>query len=59
MTYDYLCDSCKQEFSIEQKITEDPVSKCVHCSSSEVKRVINNEAGFVLKGSGWSKDGYN
>ena len=58
MTYDYLCSSCGLEFDVEQKITDQPVSNCPKCSSENVRRVISNEGGFVLKGSRWSKDGY-
>lgn len=54
-TYEYYCKSCG-EFEIEQRITEDVLSKCPTCKK-KVKRLIS-ASSFILKGNGWYKDGY-
>ncbi len=55
--YEYACDKCDREFEVEQRITEDPIEACPHCSSDQVKRLIS-KTSFVLKGSGWYSDLY-
>lgn len=58
-TYDYECKKCTYTFEAEQKISEAPLKKCVRegCTG-DVKRTIPRATSFVLKGSGWFKDGY-
>ena len=55
--YEYACENCDKEFEVEQRITEDPIRTCPHCSSDQVKRLIS-KTSFVLKGSGWYSDLY-
>ena len=55
--YEYACGGCKREFEAEQRITEDPLQSCPHCSSDQVKRLIS-KTSFVLKGGGWYSDLY-
>lgn len=50
--YEYACDDCQQVFEVEQRITEDPLTTCVLCEGTKVKRLIS-QTSFVLKGSGW------
>lgn len=57
MTYEYRCDPCKKEYELDQKITEDPQKTCIFCGQQTAKRLISNP-NFILKGSGWFKDGY-
>lgn len=57
-TYTYACDSCKQEFELEQKISEDPIKECKFCGQA-VKRIIVPGSTFQLKGGGWFNQGYN
>jgi putative FmdB family regulatory protein len=56
-TYSYICDGCGKSFELEQRITEDPIKKCVLCGKSEARRQIVS-ANFILKGGGWYSDGY-
>ena len=58
MTYDYICNACKFEFQLEQPITADPEKSCPKCGKLESKRLISVGPGFLLKGTGWFKDGY-
>lgn len=57
MTYDYICKNCDHEFSVEQKITDNPISKCPKCGKLQAKRQISG-CNFVLKGDGWASSGY-
>lgn len=58
MTYEYMCTECKHEWELEQRITEDAVTKCPKCKKKAAKRLISNSGGFRLKGGGWSPTGY-
>jgi putative FmdB family regulatory protein len=42
---------------MDQKITEEAVRKCPHCGEDKARRLISSN-NFILKGSGWFKDGY-
>jgi putative FmdB family regulatory protein len=55
--YEYTCSGCDQEFEADQRITEDPIQSCPHCSSKKVKRLIS-KTSFHLKGGGWYSDLY-
>jgi len=58
-TYVYECSNCKQRIELVQKITEKTAPLCMdeRCSLREMDTVIVPFT-FVLKGSGWAKDGY-
>lgn len=60
-TYDYRCEACGQEVELVQKISEKEAPVCLNtsCSSygTEMETVIG-ATSFILKGSGWAKDGY-
>ncbi len=61
-TYEYKC-TFGHEFEEIQKITDDALTVCPimishdHVCEAEVTRLIS-ATNFVLKGSGWAKDGY-
>ena len=55
--YEYACGKCKNEFEVEQRITDDPIKTCPACRSRKVKRLIS-KTSFVLKGGGWYSDLY-
>lgn len=62
MTYLYLCD-VHGEFEVDQKISDSPLTSCPHCLKEKgietnVKRLIGSSSGFILAGSGWSRDNY-
>jgi putative FmdB family regulatory protein len=56
--YEYECPECKKTFELEQKISEPARTECIekHCDG-KVRRLIAGSS-FVLKGSGWFRDGY-
>jgi len=65
-TYEYVCES-GHEFEIKQSIKDGALSECPRLGKdhegnevlccSPCKRLIS-PTSFVLKGSGWAKDGY-
>lgn len=55
-TYEYRCRSCAHEFELIQKITDEPAKSCPQCGGP-VERLVSGSS-FMLKGSGWYKDGY-
>lgn len=55
--YEYACGKCRNEFEVEQRITEDPIKTCPKCRSRQAKRLIS-QTSFVLKGGGWYADAY-
>lgn len=55
-TYEYRCKTCGRRFEVEQRITEDPLKKCIHCGGL-AQRIIS-AAGIVFKGSGFHVTDY-
>lgn len=41
MTYNYVCNDCKEEFIIEKGINEEIETKCPKCNSKNVKRIFS------------------
>ena len=56
-TYSYACEACGKSFEIEQRISADPIKKCVLCGKAKARRQITS-GNFILKGGGWYSDGY-
>lgn len=56
-TYVYECQKCKSLLELVQKISDESRPSCEKCDAGEMQRVIQ-PSSFVLKGSGWAKDGY-
>src|ERR1700754_5013200 len=56
-TYSYICEGCGKSFELEQRISEDPIKKCVLCGEPKARRQIVS-GNFILKGGGWYSDGY-
>lgn len=54
--YEYACESCGERFDKLMSLN-DPAPPCPSCGASEVRKLVTS-ASFVLKGSGWYKDGY-
>jgi putative FmdB family regulatory protein len=50
--YEYSCRHCQKNFEVLQKVSDSPVSECLHCQSPEVDKLVS-AAGFRLKGGGW------
>ncbi|MDD2767151.1 MAG: zinc ribbon domain-containing protein [Methylococcus sp.] len=42
-TYDYACQSCNQDFTVMQKIS-DPAPVCPHCGSESVNKKLSAPA---------------
>lgn len=57
MIYEYACMSCDHTWEEEQKLSDEPTKMCPSCKENTAKRLIS-KTSFVLKGSGWYKDGY-
>ena len=54
--YVYKCDSCDEEVDIITTIQNNASEIACECGSMMSKLICNTS--FVLKGSGWGKDGY-
>ena len=57
--YEYQCKACGERFEVMQKITEEPLAQKPECEKKEceVEKLISSTS-FILKGTGWYKDGY-
>lgn len=49
--YEYCCHKCGRTTEVMQKFSDQPLTRCPHCSG-RLSKVISNCA-FHLKGSGW------
>jgi len=58
ITYDYFCNDCEKEFTAEQSIKDEPLTKCLICEGNDVFRLLSKDSTFILKGSGWFSDLY-
>ena len=58
MLYEYKCSSCEQEFLIEHSIKDEARTVCPECGEETLFRLISGGGEFILKGSGWYRDGY-
>ena len=56
-TYEYRCDGCGHELTIEQRITEPKLTTCPKCAEEKLVRLISG-GNFILKGGGWYADLY-
>jgi putative FmdB family regulatory protein len=52
-TYEYLCGSCGERFDYFQKMTDEPLKRCICCRRGKVKRQLGTGAGIIFKGSGF------
>ena len=57
-TYDYLCESCGDEFEHFQSITANALRKCKKCGKMKLKRLIGIGSGIIFKGSGFYQTDY-
>jgi putative FmdB family regulatory protein len=49
--YEYVCQSCRHQFEVKQKFSDDPITSCVRCGQT-VTKIISAPA-IMFKGSGW------
>jgi putative FmdB family regulatory protein len=56
-TYVYRCSKCGSEIEVAQKMIDPYLTHCSNCETESLKRIITPST-FVLRGSGWFKDGY-
>ena len=55
--YEYVCDTCGEDFEVMQKFSDSPLTKHDCSPKSKVKRKLSLTA-FQLKGGGWYSEGY-
>lgn len=55
--YEYRCSECSFEVTLLQKMSDDAPT-CCNCSSNKEMKKLMSSTSFLLKGSGWAKDGY-
>ena len=49
--YEYKCSECGSVFEVLQKVSEQPLKKCIKCGGL-VKKLVSSPA-IQFKGSGW------
>ena len=57
-TYEYICQSCNEEFEIFQSMKADRLKECPKCSEPSLRRLIGIGAGIIFKGSGFYETDY-
>ena len=57
--YEYKCDLCNGMWEEIQKFSDEPLTVCKSCEKEGgVHKLVSGKMSFILKGEGWSKDGY-
>lgn len=57
-TYVYRCPACGKTEELVQKITEKQAPMCPDEECKTRMESVISATSFILKGSGWAKDGY-
>lgn len=57
MIYEYSC-LCGHRWEASQRLADEPLHDCPACHAPTAKRLVTGGQGFLLKGSGWARDGY-
>ncbi|MBA3958035.1 MAG: zinc ribbon domain-containing protein [Parachlamydiaceae bacterium] len=52
-TYGYLCSKCSKETEKLQKMSDEPLKTCPHCSGETLKRLPGGGGGLSFSGSGF------
>jgi putative FmdB family regulatory protein len=52
-TYEYICENCRYEFEMFQRISAEPLRICPRCNQQTVVRKISGGTGLIFKGSGF------
>lgn len=55
--YEYRCSKCREDFEVEQKMSDPKQADCPTCGDLTDHRLVSRTS-FALKGGGWAKDGY-
>lgn len=51
-TYEYACDSCKNNFEVFQKMSDAPLQTCPQCGA-KIRKILSGGIGISFKGSGF------
>ena len=57
-TYEYRCESCGKMTEAMQKMSDEPLKKCPHCSKDTLKRGPGGGIGLAFKGTGFYQTDY-
>jgi len=55
--YEYKCIQCNYRFEKRQNMNDRPIEFCPQCKGN-ARRIIRENIGFILKGSGFYKNDY-
>jgi putative FmdB family regulatory protein len=61
MIYEYECLTCHETVEAKQSVKDSPkrLLFCPGCGKVRAVKKLISKTSFILKGSGWAKDGYN
>lgn len=57
-TYEYECKKCGEKLEVDQKITDQPLTKCPKCEAETLTRLISVTASPIFKGGGFYATDY-
>ena len=49
-TYDYVCESCSNEFEVFKSILDDEPRNCPNCNSTHTHIIPRGGSGYIMKG---------
>jgi len=58
MQYEHHCNTCHLDWLEDYGLNEPSPTTCPECRSEDMYRCVTTSGAFILKGSGWARDGY-
>ena len=58
MMYEYECSECKNSWTEDQSIKDNPIEVCPKCKKKTASRIISGGMGHLFRGTGKYKGQY-
>lgn len=55
--YEFECNNCKTKIEKLMKFSDPKPIHCEVCNTDNLKQVVSQNTGFLLKGAGWERPG--
>ena len=52
-TYEYMCKNCGERFEVQQKMSDEPLTRCAKCNANSLQKIISSTLLINFKGGGF------